>query len=121
MQSGRRPATAKASKALEKAPEDQQSPLANKLVLLWAKGVLSATLVREIADLAIQDGAKHQDLVAIAQTGNWGQQPGNAHKQILNHFCSNVNIATSYEVEVPCIHPKTSKDALEKASIFLPF
>lgn len=120
MQSGRRPATAKASKALEKAPEDKQSPLANKLLLLWAKGVLSATLIREIADLAIQDGAKHQDLVAIAQTGNWGQQPGNAHKQILNHFCSNVNIATSYEVEVPCIHPKTSKDALEKASIFLP-
>lgn len=120
MLSGRKPTTAKASKALEKAPEDQQSPLANKLLLLWAKGMLSATLIREIADLAIQEGAKHQDLVAIAQTGNWGQQPGNSHKQIMNHFCSNVSIATSYEVEVPCIHPKTSKDALEKASIFLP-
>ena len=120
MESGRRPGTAKASKALEKAPKEKQSALANKLLLLWAKGLLSATLIRELADLAIQDGAKHQDLVAIAQTGNWGQQPGNAHRQILNHFCSNVSIADSHEVEVPCTHPKTSKDALERASVFLP-
>ena len=120
METGRRAPAAKASKALEKAVPEEQSALANRLLLLWAKGTLSATLVREIADLAIQDGAQHQDLVAIAQAGNWGQQPGNAHKQIMNHFCATVNIADSFEVEVPCVHPKTSADALEKASIFLP-
>ena len=38
----------------------------------------------------------------------------------MGHFCSNVQIAESIEVEVPCIRPKTSKDALEKASVFLP-
>ena len=32
----------------------------------------------------------------------------------------NVQLAASHDVEVPCTHPKTSKDALEKASIFLP-
>ena len=53
MESGRRPGTAKASKALEKAPKEKQSALANKLLLLWAKGLLSATLIRELADLAI--------------------------------------------------------------------
>ena len=31
-----------------------------------------------------------------------------------------MQIAECIEVEVPCIHPKTSKDALEKASVFLP-
>ena len=36
-------------------------------------------------------------------------------KQILIHFCSNLSIADSYEVDVPCTHPKTSKDSLEKA------
>ena len=63
----------------------------------------------------IQDGAIHEDLVAIAQTGNWGAQPGNAHRQLVNHFCSNVKIAESFDVWVPCTHPKTNKDALEKA------
>ena len=112
---------AKAGKALEKAEGCvAESVLANKLLFLWARGTLSATLIRELADCAIQDGAQHTDLVAIAQTGNWGAQPGNVHRQILNHFCSNVQLAASHDVEVPCTHPKTSKDALEKASVFLP-
>ena len=111
---------AKASKALEKAEGLPESNLANKLLFLWARGQLSATLVRELADCAIQDGAVHEDLVAIAQTGNWGAQPGNVHRQLMNHFCSNVKIAESFDVWVPCTHPKTNKHALEKASIFLP-
>ena len=112
---------ARPSKALEKAEECvAESELANKLLFLWARGTLSATLIRELADCAIQDGAQHRDLVAIAQTGNWGAQPGNVHKQIMGHFCSNVLIAEPHDVQVPCTHPKTSKDAVEKASVFLP-
>ena len=38
----------------------------------------------------------------------------------MNDFCSNVQLAASFDVWVPCTHPKTNKDALEKASIFLP-
>ena len=106
---------AKASKALEKAEGAPESNLANKLLFLWARGQLSATLVRELADCAIQDGAVHEDLVAIAQT-----QPGNVHGQLMNQFCSNVKIAESFDVWVPCTHPKANKDVLEKASIFLP-
>ena len=114
---------AKAGKALGKAEGCvAESALANKLLFLWARGTLSATLIRELADCAIQDGAQHTDLVASAQTGNWGAQPGNVHRQIPNHFCSmcNLLLAASHDVEAPCTHPKTSKDALEKASIFLP-
>ena len=109
---------AKASKALGKAEGVPESNLANKLWFLWARGQLSATLVRELADCAIQDGAAHEDLVAIAQTGNWGAQPGNVHRQLMTNFCSNVQIAESFDIWVPCTHPKTNKDALEKASIF---
>ena len=114
------PPPKKSTKALEKAPGEKESMLGNKLLMLWATGVLPATLIRELADLAMQDGADHKDLVAIAKTGNWGQQPGNAHKQIMSHFCSNVGLAESYEIEVPCMHPKTGQEVLEKASIFLP-
>lgn len=120
MESGRTK-TAKASKALEKADGCvAESKLANKLLFLWARGQLSASLIRELADGALQDGADHKDLVALAQAGNWGTQPGNVHRQLMGHFCSNVQIAAPYSVQVPCIHPKTSKETLEKVSIFLP-
>lgn len=100
-ESGRK-AKVKPGKALEKAEGPvAESALANKLLHLWAKGTLSATWLREFADCAIQDGASNDDLVALAQTGNWGAQPGNCHKQILNHFCANVKICEGYEVEVP--------------------
>ena len=63
---------ANASKFLEKAEGCvAESILANKLLFLWARGQLSATLIRELADCAIQDGASH----TIAQTGNWGAHP----------------------------------------------
>ena len=96
------------------------SALANRLLFPWARGTLSATLIRELADCALQGHADHPDLVATANGGNWGAHPGNVHRELMAHFCSNVQLAEPYEVEVPCVHPKTSKDALEKASIFLP-
>lgn len=110
----------KTSTAPNESQPATQSALANRLLFLWARGTLSATLIRELADCALQDRADHADLVAIARCGNWGAQPGNIHRQIMGHFCSNVQLAEPYAVEVPCTHPKTSKDALEKASLFLP-
>jgi hypothetical protein len=53
-----------------------ESALVNKLLNLWAKGALSATLLQSLATSTIQDGVQHQDLVAIAQTGNWGSSLG---------------------------------------------
>ena len=47
---------AKASTALEKAKDcETESVLANKLLFLWARGQLSATLIRELADCALAD------------------------------------------------------------------
>lgn len=65
MESGRRPVPKKS--ALEKVP---QSGLANKLLGLWAHGILSAVMVRDLADLAIQDGASHPELLALAKAGD---------------------------------------------------
>ena len=45
--------------SLEK--DEKPSALANKLLALWAQGMLSAALIREIAHLALQDGAQHND------------------------------------------------------------
>lgn len=82
--------------------------------------MLSAVLIREIADLAMQDGASHEDLVALAKAGSWGLHPANCHRQIMGHFCSDVQICQSFEVPVECVDSKTSKESVVDASIFLP-
>ena len=96
--------------ALEKANslEKDESQLASKLLHLWASGSLSAVMVRELANLALQDGADHPELVKLAQCGNWGLQPGNVHKQLLNKFCSEVMLPDPFPIKVKCIDPKTS-------------
>ena len=57
------------NKALEKAKglenadglEKTESPWASKLLHLWASGSLSAVMIRELANLALQDGADHPE------------------------------------------------------------
>lgn len=115
MESGRRPLPKKS--ALEKVP---QSGLANKLLGLWAHGILSAVMVRDLADLAIQDGASHPELLALAKAGGWGAQPGNAHRQIMSTFCPQVQLPDGFSVKVGCVDPKTSLEKEDSASIFLP-
>ena len=53
----------KGNKALEKAKglEKTESPLASKLLHLWASGSLSAVMIRGLANLALQDGADHPE------------------------------------------------------------
>ena len=123
MESGRVPVPAlgKAKKqALEKAG-GPQSKLANKLLGLWAHGMLSAAMIRELADLAIQDGAEHPDLLSLAQTGSWGTHKGNCHKEVMRAFCPNhVLLPEGSQVKVNCIDPKTSLEKDELASIYLP-
>ena len=95
------------------------SGLATKLLSLWAHGILSATLVQELAHLATLDGASHDEMAALAKAGNYGAHHGNCHRDIMTTFCKGLQIQ-SYEVEVACVDPKTSKESLEKAAMFLP-
>ena len=75
---------ARKGKALEKASalekaEPNPSSLATKLLHLWGSGLLSATMIRELASLAMEDGASHPELVKLAESGNWGAQPQTGH------------------------------------------
>ena len=47
---------------LAKGSKGSQSQLANKLLALWGHGLISASLCQELADLAMQDGAQHDEL-----------------------------------------------------------
>ena len=78
--------------------EKDQKPSALKLLALWAQGMLSAALAREM-----QDGAEHNDLATLPRTGNWGPQPGNAHLQILNQFCKDIILPEKHQVQAECL------------------
>ena len=111
--------------ALEKAqglekPAGPQSGLANLLLHLWSSGILSATMVRQVAHLAMEAGASHNDLQKLASAGNWGRQSGNIHRQIMNKLCPHVMLPEPFHIKVECIDPKTSLEKEDWAAVFLP-
>ena len=95
------------------------SPLANKLLTLWAHGTLSVVMIREIAHLAMLDGAQHPDLYGIAKTGNFGQQHGNVHRDLMHEFARNICIE-KHQCATNFIDPKSSSKEEVQAHMYLP-
>ena len=87
----------------EEPTSTSHSGLATKLLHLWSRGLLSAVLVRELADLALQDGASHAELIKLAEAGAWGAHTGNAHIQIMRKFCSDVKLPEPFTLKVRCV------------------
>ena len=96
------------------------SRLASKLLSLWAHGLLSATMVQEIAHLATLDGARHPELATLAKAGNFGVQAGNAHRDIMGAFLGDSALHTAFAEKVNAMDPKTGKEEQVPAAIFLP-
>jgi hypothetical protein len=97
-----------------------ESPLATKLLCLWAHGLLAAVVIQELAHLAILEGAQHPELAQLAKCGNFGETPGNVSKAVVTSFCKSVEIAGSMDIPVQCIDPKTSVQEEVKAAMFMP-
>lgn len=108
------------SSASSSSSSCSESGLASKLLSLWAHGLLSAVAIREIAHLAVLDGASHPELAKLAQAGNFGQQAGNVHRDIVTNFCKSFNFAEPCLVETQAIDPKSSVEEDVKAAMFLP-
>ena len=104
----------------EEPTSASHSGLATKLLHLWSCGLLSAVLVRELADLAMQDGASHDELIKLAEAGAWGAHHGSAHRDIMSKFCSDVKLPEPFTLKVPCVCPKTSLEKEDHAACFLP-
>ena len=52
--------------------------------------------------------------------GNWGEYPGNCHRDFLQQFNHANGLTKAFELQVPVRDPKTSKPSMETASLFLP-
>ena len=88
--------------------EVEHSALASKLLSLWSVGTLSATMVRELAHLALLDGASHTELATVANTGTCGSNVGNCHRDLLKAFCERIEIDEPHLIPVPAVDPKSS-------------
>lgn len=102
------------------ATQNECSPLASKLLLLWASGNLAATMIQELAHCALLDGAKHEELAAIASSGDWGKQPGNCHRDISARFLKHVVFSEPNLVETVAVDPKTQHTVPTFAGVYWP-
>lgn len=100
--------------------DSHPSALADKLLSLWAHGNLSAAAVQDLAHGAIQDGASHEELIALAKSGNWGSHKGSCHRDIMAYFCPKLSLCESWDIPVPCLDPKSGKETQADASLLLP-
>lgn len=102
------------------APQTEHSPLASKLLLLWATGNVAATTIQELAHCALLDGASHEELAAIASTGDWGQLPGNVHRDLSARFLKKIAFCEPQLVETVALDPKTQKTVPAQAGVYHP-
>ena len=99
---------------------EQPSALAHLLLSLWSHGHLSASLIQQLAHMALLDGASHPELVSMAGCGNWGELAGNAQRDVMATFCADIQITPPVSIQVEVMDPKTSLHSVEDASLFLP-
>ena len=113
------------SKALPKEdgltdPVSTSIPLCNRLLELWSLGKLSATQVAEIGHLAMLEGCKSPEITSLAKCGNFGQNKGNAHRDMVAHFCKGIQISDPMPIAVDVLDQNTRKTTKEGAMLYLP-
>jgi hypothetical protein len=101
-------------------PGPAYSALGTKLLHLWSAGEISAVKVQQLAHCAILDGAGHVELGTLAAAGNFGEVPGNVHRDISNAFLQSVSITEPLLVSTKAIDPKTSQLEEVQSPVFLP-
>ena len=104
----------------QKEEASQESALANKLVQLWAQGLLSAKLAAELASLALLDGATGTELVDLAKVGGWGSSRANCQRELVQRFSKQMKLQQAFAVKVEAVHPRTSVCTMADAACFLP-
>lgn len=101
-------------------PSTQKSELATRLLSLWAHGLLSAVIIRELAHLSLLAGASHPELAEIAKAGSFGEHPANITRDLMQSFCKESHMPEALGVSVQCTDPKTSDTTEVEAGVFLP-
>eukprot|EP00959_Pyramimonas_sp_CCMP1952_P145545 3047233-Pyramimonas_sp.AAC.1 len=80
---------------------------------------MPATDVQRVTRAAYKDGLHHSEIVKLARMGQWGNYPGNIHKQLSTLLGKN-NLPIPLEVEAPCLGPKSNRLTEGPCAILLP-
>ena len=80
-----------AAEAAGPAGPPPRSDLADKLIVLWGMGLLSAPLLQQIAEAAVADfraaaAEPHPLLMALEKIGHYGAYEGNTRRDLLRKF-----------------------------------
>lgn len=107
----------------EQAPpkaRQEKSFLAEKLISLWAHGLLSAAGVQEIAHCALQDGASKEFLQVLAKTGNWGARPNNCQRDLYVHVLKDLKLPEPFRFTTQVKEAVSQEVGEQSMDILLP-
>ena len=81
-------------------PQSSTSMLADRLLMLFGWGLLSAGTIQWLASGAVDDGLSQGDIVAIARIGSGGRFSGNSRRDLLRRFCPKMHLAKPCPIPV---------------------
>lgn len=104
----------------EKPTFSDSSPLCTRLLELWAVGKISAKQAAEISHLALLEGCSSSDILCLAKCGNFGQNVGSCHRDMVNLFCKKMTLCEPLSIPVDMLDPNTREVKKENVSFFPP-
>ena len=75
--------------------------LANRLLLLFGWGVVSANVVQWIAEGAVLDGSAQPSTIRLSKLGGAGKYSGNCRRDLFCSFCPSMTVPRPILVTVP--------------------
>eukprot|EP00969_Alexandrium_andersonii_P046450 2038426-Alexandrium_andersonii.AAC.1 len=84
-------------------PEPEHSLLAERLLLLTGRGLISSATAQWLAEGATTDGLVQGDIVKLSGLGHRGMYPGNCRRDLLRTFCKNMSVPRPLSFSVPLL------------------
>jgi hypothetical protein len=81
---------------------------------------LSARMIQKVAHAALLDGCQHAEVATLASCGNFGDQQGNIHRDVMNQFLPQVHINEPCIIKTKCRDNKTSQVQEVEAATLMP-
>ena len=100
--------------------DQEPSALSTRLLELWCKGLVSATMVADLARCATLDGAGHPELVALGQAGSFSRHKGNISRDLLRLLGKRSRMTPAHLLKVQCLDPKSGTKDSAQAAMMLP-
>ena len=93
------------------------SGFAHHFIELWALGLVSGPLLQRSAEIAVDDGLDHEELVEIMDIGHRGDYPGNTRRDLLRKMLRRHPLPLPKKVHVPLAKPSPNDHDVEYGDV----